>query len=173
MEDDSGRGRRSAPQRPRSQSVPPRQKSEPEELAPMLKVARDITRGMSGDPKFHIKGSMAAMLHGGRVQPGDLDLVVGSFPQINNVLSPMGYPKVSPFKPRIEEPPHGLPALDVLHSGDWGADNTPKQIKSGVMVTSAVSTIRDLKKDPRPEKRDRNARLIKEIIRANTKESPF
>ncbi len=140
---------------------------------PTVQAARMITQGMSTDPKFHIKGSMAALVHGGNVTPGDLDLVTGSLPKINNALTPMGYPKVSPFKPRITQPPNGLPPIDVLHSGDWGADNVPKTTVSGIRVTSVEQTIRDLKRDPRPGKQNRNARLISEIIHANTHESPF
>lgn len=140
---------------------------------PLVQAARTITQGMGNDPKFHIKGSMAALLHGGNVTPGDLDLVAGSFPQINNALTPMGYPRVTPFNPRILNPPNALPPIDVLHSGDWGADNVPKTTVSGVRVTSVEQTIRDLKRDPRQDKRARNTRLISEIIRANTHESPF
>ena len=100
-------------------------------------------------------------------------MVAGSFPQINNALTPMGYPRVTPFNPRILNPPNALPPIDVLHSGDWGADNVPKTTVSGVRVTSVEQTIRDLKRDPRQDKRARNTRLISEIIRANTHESPF
>ncbi len=161
------------PRRARSASLPPRPTQGDPQLTPLIDTARRITQAMGSDPKFHIKGSMAALMHGARVTPGDLDLVVGSFPRINQALSPMGYQRVTPFNPRIQNPPPGRPPLDVLHSGDWGADNIPKTLKSGVMVTSPAQTIKDLKRDPRQEKRARNTRMIAEIIKANTKESPF
>lgn len=175
--------------RERSASVPTRTKpySLDQNRNRLLETAQQITRGMSTpdnsgpplnlssppDNQFFVKGSMAAMLHGANVTPGDLDLMTGNFPKASRTLQRMGYPPVGPMNPRIEHPPQGLPPIDVMHTQDWGAMNVPKETIEGVRVTSLARTLSDLRNDPRQDKQARNRRLRQEIVRKHTQESPI
>jgi len=147
----------------------------------MHTMARNISRGMRTtttvqhrvlgpvqlpkDKKFFVKGSTAAMLHGGNVVPGDVDMVAGNMPKAHAVLSQMGY-QGAMMGGAFHHAQHT--SVDVLNSEDWGYNNTPTTKVAGVRVATVAETIKQFRLDNRPEKQQRNQRLIGEMIRANT-----
>ncbi|WP_035059836.1 hypothetical protein [Andreprevotia chitinilytica] len=156
------------------ESLQPQLQPQAPKLTPdeMMTAARSLTSAMHNTAKtdkefnnFVIKGSTAMMVHGVNVQPGDIDMLVGSIPHAARAAKEMGY-KAQPtaMKMRVEQE-KSLPQVDMLHAEDWGEMQNLQdgRMMYGVRVRSREALLKDLRNDKRPEKSARNRNAIQTL----------